>query len=144
LQQFIRDRINERLKYALAEENSRVPGEDKVEPGTPAPAEPEEVRKDKRIVTTAEEIEGYYAVKAILHGAVDARRVFMRDMVTQCGILLDDTLRKPICRFHFDSAQMYLGLIDQQKREERVPIESVDDIYSHADRLIATVGYYGG
>ncbi len=144
LQQFIRDRISDRLKYALAEENGRAPGEDKEEPGTQDAAEPEEGRKDKRIVTTAEEIEGYYVVKAVLRGTVDVRRVFMRDMVTQCGVLLDDTLRKPICRFYFESAQMYLGLIDQQKREERVPIDSVDDIYNYADRLVATLGYYGG
>ena len=47
-----------------------------------------------------------------------------------------------ICRLRFNSQQKYLGLIDQQKREQRVAIEDVDEIYSYLDQIKATVGFY--
>ena len=59
-----------------------------------------------------------------------------------CGVLLDHNIRKPICRLWFNRSQKYLGLIDQQKEEERVPIDDLDDIYQYADRLKATVRFY--
>ena len=105
-------------------------------------AEEREEPEGHGVVTTEEERERYYIVKAVLREVIDAKRFAFRDMITQCGILLDDTIRKPICRFHFDSSPMYLGLIDEKKQEERVQIEAIDDIYKYADRLKATVGYY--
>jgi hypothetical protein len=68
----------------------------------------------------------------------------MRDVQSYCGILLDDNNRKPICRFHFNAAQKYLGLFDESKNEERMPIERLDEMYQYADRLRETVGYYDG
>ena len=97
---------------------------------------------DDGIVTTTEELQGYYIVKAILHGVVDIRRVAIRDLKGWCAIPLDDNNRKPICRLRFNSQQKYLGLIDQQKREQRVAIEDVDEIYSYLDQIKATVGFY--
>ena len=83
----------------------------------------------------------YYVTKAILREVVEAGRVTIRDQQSWCGILLDNNNRKPICRLHFNTAQKYLGLFDQDKHEERVPITTIDDIYKYADRLKATVGY---
>ncbi|MDX8405269.1 MAG: hypothetical protein R8K50_03870, partial [Mariprofundus sp.] len=64
-----------------------------------------------------------------------------RDTKSYCGILLDDNNRKPICRFHFDHAQWYLGLIND-KQEERVPIDGLDDLFKYADRLKMTIAAY--
>ena len=131
LQKFINNRIKGRLDQVESLEQQTSPvTEQREEPG------------GHGIVTTKEELEGYYIVKAILRETIGMKRVVMRDMVTQCAVLLDNTLRKPICRFHFDSSQMYLGLIDEEKREERIPIETVDDIYQYAGRLKDTVGFY--
>ncbi len=50
---------------------------------------------------------------------------------------------------HFDGRQKYLGLFDKQenfkgsKKEERVPIENVNDIYKHATRIKNTINLYG-
>lgn len=43
-----------------------------------------------RILTTEEEIEGYYIVKSILRATIDPKRIVMRDKKNDCGILLDD------------------------------------------------------
>ena len=136
--EFVNDRVNDRLKSAMIsdDESSGVlsPGpvaaEDKIQ---------ETAESDLAdIVTTEDELEGFYIIKSLLHGTVDLKRVFMRDMKTYCGVLLDNNNRKPICRLWFNREQKYLGLLDQKKREQRIPIEALDDIYQYADRLKST------
>ncbi|MCB0197320.1 MAG: type I restriction enzyme HsdR N-terminal domain-containing protein [Anaerolineae bacterium] len=144
LQQFLNERINQRLVSALTEEKTiQTPTQD-IDPSgaingdEPRPS-PEEAAK---VVTTDEEKEAYFIVKSILRRVVDAHRVVMRDVQSYCGILLDDNNRKPLCRLHFNSSQKYLGLIDVDKNEEKVPIEGLDEIYQYTDRLRETVGFY--
>ncbi len=66
----------------------------------------------------------------------------MRDTKTYCGIILDDNNRKPICRLWFNSSQMYLGTIDANKRETKNKIDSLDDIYAHAENIRETTHRY--
>lgn len=96
----------------------------------------------KKPSSTLEEIEAYHIVKSILREIIDPSRVTMRDKVSYCGILLDDNNRKPICRFHFNTANKYIGLFDQNKNEQKHPIESLDDIYKHADELKKVPSFY--
>src|SRR6478735_262469 len=49
--------------------------------------------------------------------------------------LLDDNNRKPIARLHFNARQKYLGLLDEDKAETRHPLDSLDEIYAHADAI---------
>ncbi len=101
-----------------------------------------EAHSEDGITTTEEEIQGYHIVRAIVGSVVEVKRVIMRDVKSYCGVLLDDTNRKPICRLWFNSPQKYVGLVDEHKQEEKVPIDDIDDLYKYADRLKATVGYY--
>lgn len=94
------------------------------------------------IVTTQEEIDGYHIVRAIVREVVKVERVTMRDAKSYCAILLDDNNRRPICRLHLNRGIKYLGLFDAEKNEERVRIESLDDIFAHADRLKTTAASY--
>jgi hypothetical protein len=134
-QQFISDRISDRLKSALAEESAASRTE------APAPAEPAAGDADG-IVTTDEEREAFVIVKSILRETMDANRLFMRDTKSYCGILADDNNRKPVCRLHFNRGQKYIGVFDADKNEERIPIESLDDIFKVADRLKAAADLY--
>jgi len=141
LGEFVSDRMNEKLKTALGASAPSVTYETKVA----AEFVEAESRQDKdpKIQTTEEELEGYYVVKAILRDIVDVRRVTHRDQQSYFGILLDDNNRKPIARLHFNAQkQKYLGLFDEDKNEERIPIDDADDIYAHAECLRATVRRY--
>ena len=89
-----------------------------------------------------EEIEGFQIVRAIACSEVDPGRIFQRDTRNYMGILLDDTNRKPIARLHFNRAQKYLGLFDESKVETRHAIESLDQIYRHAEAIRAAVRRY--
>ncbi|MCI5196014.1 MAG: restriction endonuclease [Candidatus Electrothrix sp. AW5] len=134
--QFIHERINERIKSALSANDTQDQKEKQQSKKEPLAEE-----DSNGIVTTEEEIEGYYIVKAILRESIDISRVAMRDTKSYCGILLDDNNRKPICRLHFNHAQKYLGVMSQ-KQEEKIPIELIDDIYKYSDQLKATVMEY--
>ena len=57
-------------------------------------------------------------------------------------MLLDNTNRQPICRLHFNTAQKRLGLFDANKSEERVHVDDVSDIFSHALRIRETAQRY--
>ena len=134
-QQLISDRINERLQSALAGDPvSR--NEDSANQPAEAPSVEE---ADDKVVTTEEEIEGYHIVKSILREVVSAERITMRDRLSYCTVLLDDNQRKLICRLYFNQAQKSIGVLDQERNEERIRIEVLDDIYRYADQLKATV-----
>ena len=134
-EQFINEKINDRLKSALST------NEDKKEEISEVVETIDSSPKNDGIETTEEEIEGYNIIKAILRNVVDVKRVVMRDTKSYCGILLDDNNRKPICRLHFNHSRKYLGLI-ANKQEERVEIESLDDIFKYTDKLRAVIGEY--
>lgn len=146
LRRFLNDRINERLQSAIQEvDQSAVPVPTLEEtPVSELEEDDEDIVSDKKreIVTTEEEIEGYFAVKSILREVIDIKRVYMRDTKSYCGVLLDDNNRKPICRLHFNRTQLYFGVIDKNKKGERIPIDGVDDIYNYAEQIIATVQRY--
>jgi hypothetical protein len=95
-------------------------------------------------MTTAEELEGFYIIKSLLRTLVDPNRIVHRDTQSYMGILLDDNNRKPIARLHFNRSQKYLGIFDESRKERRVPIQSIDDIYQHADELRRVFRFYEG
>ena len=140
--EFVSDRVNERLKSALERETGSEAPKDAPAGGEEGDVPAVEARKSK-IVTTEEEIEGFYIVKSIVREVVEPRRVFMRDTIRYCGILLDDTNRKPICRLWLNSPEnKCLGLFDENKEETKHPIEDVNDIYKFADELRKRVLLY--
>ncbi|MHC4403207.1 MAG: type I restriction endonuclease [Planctomycetota bacterium] len=135
LHEFVSDRVNERLKSALETETTATEPADAVDADV-AEEEDAAAAKKSKIVTTEEEIEGYHIVKSIVREVVDAKRVVMRDTIQHCGILLDNTNRKPICRLWFNSPDnKYLGIFDEQKQETKHAIEGLDDIYRFGDQL---------
>lgn len=136
--QLIGDRINDRLRGAMTPDASAVVAE----LPTPEVSVTEPGVEASLIETSAVEIEGYHIVKSILREVLPSRRMFMRDSQTYCAILLDDNNRKPLCRLRFNNAsRLMLGLMTD-KDEEKVLLNDLDDIYSHADKLKATAASY--
>jgi hypothetical protein len=137
-EQLIGEKINERLKGAMTPDPvPPTPVQTVEQPAAGAVSEPQ-------VVTTAEELEGFYAIRAMLREIVASKRIVIRDAQSYCAILLDDNNRKPICRLRFNNAQkLRLGLFNEKKEEELVTLESIDDIFNYADRLKSTVLSYG-
>jgi predicted type IV restriction endonuclease len=125
----IMDAVKSRLSNALAE------AEDVRDVAEEAPQVEEE------IVTTDEEREGFMVVKAIAREVISSKRVFMRDAKSYCAVLIDNNNRRPLARLHFNRSTKYLGLFDKDD-EERVALDSLDQIYDHAERIRATAKKY--
>ena len=132
--EYIRRTIHERLQSALEKETDG--SSDNLEIGE------RDDEKDDGIVTTEEEIQGYYIVRSIASEIVDPMRIVDRDVKTYFGILLDDNNRKAICRLHFNASQKYLGLFDESKDETKHHIGDVSDIYKYKKEILETIRRY--
>ena len=92
--------------------------------------------------TLINEIQKLSKARAIACGVVKPVRITHRDAKSYFAVLLDDNNRKPVARLHFNGRQKYLGLLDEAKVETRHAIESLDEIYAHADEIRAAVARY--
>lgn len=133
--QYINDAINERLKSALATDQQKAEEIQKEEMTAAV------VEDANKVQTTAEEMEAFYIVRAILCSKFNVTRIAQRDQQTYFGILLDDNNRKPICRLHFNGKKKYVSLFDTGK-EEKVEIQSNNQLYEFASRLIKGAEQY--
>lgn len=124
--QSIKEIVNDRLHSALKKEEEVV-------------EEIVDETEENKIVTTEEEIEGYHIVRSIVRTKIEADRIVFRDTQSYFGILVDDNNRKPVCRLHLNGSKKYLGLFDDAKKEERIHIETLDDIYKYSEKLIDAV-----
>lgn len=134
-QNYINDLITERLKSALKTEEIE---QSKVE--TPEPP----IELEDKIVTTQEELDGYNIVKSILRKNVPVEKIHYRDALSYFSILFEDNNRKPICRLYFNGKKKQIGLFNSDKTEVKKEINSLDDIFQHADHMIETVKNYSG
>lgn len=130
-QQYVNDLITERLKSALTKEDSIVKSQEAIIPAD-----------DSKIVTTEEELEGFLIVKSIVRQKVRANRIAHRDAQSYFAILLDDNNRKTICRLYLGEKKKSVGVMNPDKTESRHEIKSLDDIFNHADALLAVIDAY--
>lgn len=135
IQQHISDLITERLKSALSTEDEKLKEQE---------AQQVEVEKstESKVVTTDEELEGFMIVKTILRQKINPSRVTYRDAQSYFAILLDDNNRKTICRLYLNSSKKYFVTLDEQKKEVKSEILSLDDIFNHSETLFKVVEGY--
>jgi hypothetical protein len=129
----VSDIISERLKGALSANEESANEE---------PQPMEEIAEIEKINTTDEELESFQIVKAILRKVVEPSRITYRDTQTYFAILLDDNVRKTICRMYFNRSIKYVCTIPEPKKEEKHRIESLDDIFQLEQQLLDTISMY--
>jgi predicted type IV restriction endonuclease len=131
LSQFIRARVNRILDDSLGNE-------------IPKPLEMADEaiafsHEETGIITTEEELEGFYIVKSILREVIASERVAYKDVVNYFGIFLDGKNNRPICRLYFNNSKNNrLGVLTRKgedKTEEKFTIASLDDIYQYSEQL---------
>jgi hypothetical protein len=134
IQQHISDLITERLKTALTKEDEGA----KANVAAINTASEDE----SKIATTVQELEAFMIVKTILRQHIPVARVTYRDAQSYFAVLLDDNNRKSICRLYLDGSKKYIGTFDEQKKETKNEIITLDDIFKFSDALIKTVNGY--
>jgi len=135
IQQHISDLITERLKTALSKEDEKSKEEEAIQA---------ELAKNEetKVVTTEEELEGFMIVKTILRQKINVNRITYRDAQSYFAILLDDNNRKSICRLYLNGSKKFIATFDEQKKETKNEINTLDDIFNFSETLIETVENY--
>jgi predicted type IV restriction endonuclease len=98
--------------------------------------------EENKIVTTYEEIEAFFIVKAICRQKVAAQRIVFRDAQSYFAIILDDNRLKTLCRVYLNTSKKYIGIFDAQKKEVKYEITCVDDIFRFSELLFAVLKIY--
>jgi hypothetical protein len=131
--QHISDLITERLKTALTKEDEAAKEQDAIDYA-------EKLKNESKVETTDEELEGFMIIKAILRQTVNSSRISYRDAQSYFAILLDDNNRKSICRLYLNGSKKYIALFDENKKEIKNEIISLDEIFNFSEQLISAVG----
>lgn len=133
----ISDMISDRLKAVIKKEEIEQKNDEAVTD------EEASAKQSDGIVTTEEEMEAFYIVKAILRNTIPAERITYRDAKTYFSVLIDDNNRKPVCRLYLNSpTNKRITFIDENKKEDHHKITSLDDIYQHGQQIIESVSKY--
>jgi len=135
--EIINEKVEKRLADAVARTDVSEEKEDVQETEKEAP-----VTDD--IVTTPEELEGYYIIKSIAAEVTDSERITIRDRKSYCNVLLDDHQFYTIVRFHFNNQDnLKIELFDNvevghngMKIGDKIDIKNVSDIYSYKKRIL--------
>ncbi|MBO5692888.1 MAG: type I restriction enzyme HsdR N-terminal domain-containing protein [Tidjanibacter sp.] len=136
---YINEMISDRLKAAIKESNVVAVPESK--PEEEAVIEVEE-KPSRNVVTTVEEMEAFYIVKAILRGVVPVERITYRDAQSYFAIFLDDNNRRLVCRFYLSTDCKRIAFVDENKKESRIEIAKLDDIYQYSNEIIAAASKF--
>lgn len=91
-----------------------------------------------KIITIAEELEGFAIIKSMLRKIVPADKITHKDTESYFGILFENNTRKRICRLQLGNKK-YLILSNEDKSKDKYPINSIDDIYNFEEKLIEIV-----
>ncbi|UKJ07004.1 type I restriction endonuclease [Solitalea lacus] len=132
--QHINDLITDRFKSAIKNEEKEMNGEN-----TPSIIPPNE---EGKIVTTEEELEAFFIVKSIVRSKIGSHRIVHRDAQSYFAILLDDNNRKPICRLYFNGKKKYITTFNEERKEIKSEIGSLDDIYNYSDLILKSIDVY--
>ena len=135
---FVNDLISDRLSAAIKEEDATTGNISET-----AIAQPEEVSEtESKIITTEEELEGFYIVKSMLRSTLPAERITYRDAQSYFAIFCDDNNRKPICRLYFNNPQNKSIRIWNGEEWLKHKIESLDEIYAYQNELVNASSKY--
>jgi hypothetical protein len=134
-QQYISDLITERLKTALTKEDESAKEQD-------SKLELQNQEPENKVETTEAELESFMIIKTILRQKIDIKRITYRDAQSYFAILLDDNNRKTICRLYLNGNKKYFAVLDENKKEVKTEIQTLDDIFTFSDKLFEIVENY--
>ena len=131
INQYINDKMSSKFKETLSSSS-----DDAIED-----LQPDETEVDK-IVTTIDELNGFAIVKAILRTEVEAKRITYKDTESYFGILLDNNIRKWICRIYINTKAKYVIIPDENKKGIKHTLENLDDLYNLSKELKESLNKY--
>jgi len=129
IQSYIADRINETLDKAIKTVEINEHDHQSNEQDTA------EAKISNDIVTTQEEIEALYIVRAICANLIDSDRIMEKDTKNYCNITLDGEPRQSFLRLHFNFVRKKKIVIFDQDQPEVVSVKHPSDLYQYKERI---------
>ncbi|WP_313994001.1 type I restriction endonuclease [uncultured Selenomonas sp.] len=136
--QFINEQVNDRLKTALGSDESDLGPDEAL---IPESNDPDATEQKPKIITTQEELEAFFIIKALVHGCLGDHELSHKDTETYFGILLDGNTRKWVCRLQLDGRKKLI-LPDDNKKYINFSIDSLDDLYKYKGELECIIRRY--
>lgn len=138
----INDMLSERLNIAIQGTDAPVPAKTVVENEPVEESTSAGEDSKSKIVTTEEELEGFYIVKSICREVISSERITYRDAQSYFAIFADDNNRRPICRLYFNSSNKRISTFGANKEEVKYDITNIDDIFNFAQQLKESAALY--
>jgi hypothetical protein len=136
LNTLISEMMSERITTAL--KNEAAPDTAKQEPEPDE--EPDSAAPRNQIVTTAEEMQSFFIVKAIVAGCdgVDISKITYKDTRSYFAILYNGMVTKWICRLMLTGGKKFMTLPDETGAEIRHDLAEIEDIYKFKNEILAS------
>jgi len=134
LNQYVTELMNEKIKTVLENNDS-----DSTPPVTPDAVIEETASK---VITTPEELEAYFIIKNQLRELVPMEDIGYKDTASYIAINYKNNTRKRICRLIIGEKQNFLIIPDENKKENRFPIENIYELENYKNELIEVLKRY--
>lgn len=142
IKQFKNELLNDILSDAIGENKKNIDEEDEVTISELSNTD-ENSYNTSTIETTLEEIEAFGVVRTLLNGIIEYNRITYKDTLSYFGIMLDDNIRKWICRIQIKDNVKYLILPTEIKGQtQKHLIDCVSDIINFKDDIIKACELY--
>lgn len=127
----LNEMINDRLKNALDDTPDTTKNESNI---SEIEGEPEIEDTESKIITTEDELDSFYIIKAILRKNIDVTRITYKDKETYFAINIDNKTTKWVCRLYIKERIKYI-IIPNDNNNQRFDFESTDEIYKLEPQL---------
>jgi predicted type IV restriction endonuclease len=129
MNQYISEIVNQKLNNALKLNDEKMK-DDEVQV------------EDSLIITTEDEMEGYYIIKSIASEIVHPDKIVGKDTLSYFGILYDNKVTQWFARLRFTENKKVLALANSDKSEKKIEIESIQDIYKYKNEIVEAIKNY--
>lgn len=123
---YINETINSKIKRALGESLET----------------PTSVSEFQKNAASDFELEAYVLVKNILNGHTKEGDITYKKTESYFVIHYQNNTRKWIVRLYMNQSQKYIMIPDENKREIKYPIDTLDDINNYKDSIVDILGRY--
>lgn len=122
LTEYINETVNDKIKFALNNVSSTSSQENNI--------------------SSNDEWEFVSIIKDILKDTTSTNNIFHKQTESYLAILLNNNTRKWICRLYLSATQKTLVLPDENKKEQKYPINDINDIRIYAENIIEVTKRY--
>jgi len=132
LNSLISEMMSDRITTALKNDSKATE-----ESTNESSAAPVEEPQQSQSAPTDDEFLAFKIVKAVLAEQMSVDEITHKKTTNYFAILYNDAPSRWVCRLRIGGNKDYIGLPDDEGKEARSPIASINDIYSFKDAIIA-------